>query len=162
MKTLPEGQDLKQRREEALRLCHRMDELTEGYNGIHGFLGESFCETYVGMVRTPRGTKDVDGYIGEKSVQVKFKWVTEENFATRYIAIGPKTDFDWLIVVCAEDGDAEVRLFGIWESGAVFELRDRPPQNRVKLRELREIPQVEGFKIAQTLIYSHCENHQQS
>ena len=68
---------------EVLMLRHRMNELTKEYDGVEGYLGETFCQTHFEMRRTPRTTKDIDGYIGDKSVQVKFKWVSAENLATR-------------------------------------------------------------------------------
>jgi len=136
-----------------------MSWLTKGYDNVDGYLGESFCEDHLEMVRTPRGTKYIDGYIGDKSVQVKLKWVTEKNLPSRYVEIKPEAEFDWLVVVCAEDGDSEVSLFGVWDSEEVFKLRDSSNSNRVKLKELRQIPEVEDLKIDQTLTYSHGENH---
>lgn len=142
---------------EVLMLRHRMNELIGEYDGVEGYLGESFCQTHFEMRRTPRGTNDIDGYLGDKSVQVKFKWVSAENLATRYVEISAKAEFDWLIVVCAEDQDLEVRLFGIWESDGVFKLRDRSNSNRVLLRELKEIPQVKDLgtivKLDPRLVY---------
>ena len=123
-------------------LRHRIDELTREYDGVEGYLGESFCQTQFEMRRTSRGTKDIDGFIGDKSVQVKFKWVNADNLASRYVQFKSEAEFDWLVVVCAEDRDLEVRLFGIWESARVFHLRDRSNSNRVLLRDLRTIPQV--------------------
>jgi len=146
-------------REEVLSLCHRLSQLTKDYDGVNGYLGESFCEDHLEMDRTLRGTEYIDGYIGDKSVQVKLKWVTKKNFPSRYIQIDPKAQFDWLVVVCAEDGDSEVSLFGVWESEEVFKIR--PKSNRVTLKKLREITKVD-LKIDQTLTYSHRQNFQET
>lgn len=138
---------------EVLELRHRLHRLTKEYNGVEGFLGERFCEIEFQMQRTPRGTKDIDGYIQDKSVQVKFKWVSADNLKTRYVAIKPEAQFDWLAVVCAEEGGSEVRLFGIWENPEVLDLTRKSNSNRVMLKDLSMIPQVAGLKIDPKLLY---------
>ena len=61
-------------RKKVLDLYARIQAITTGYDGVEAYEGESFCEDEFGMVRTDRGTKDVEGHVGEISVQTKFKW----------------------------------------------------------------------------------------
>ena len=71
------------------------------YDGVYRFLGESFCEDKFHMVRTAQGKKDVDGYIGDLAVQVKFKWRYSKNKDDRYVTIIPDADYD-LLIVCID------------------------------------------------------------
>ena len=73
-------------RKKVLDLDARIQAITTGYDGVEAYVGESFCEDEFGMVRTDRGTKDVEGHVGEISVQTKFKWATPENLKTRYVS----------------------------------------------------------------------------
>ena len=130
-------------RQEVLKLLARVQTITDGYDGVEGYLGESFCEDTFGMVRTNRGTKDVDGHVGPIPVQTKFKWVTPENLKSRYISVKPSADFDVMIVTCAEPGGSAVRLFGIWTKEQVLSVAKKPHQSspRANLTDLLQLPQ---------------------
>ena len=130
------------KRTELLELYTRVQAITDGYDGVEGYLGETFCMDTLGMVRTGQGTKDVDGHVGEISVQTKFKWVTPKNFKTRYFSFKPDADFDVMIVTYAKPGGSEVRLFGIWEKKQLLSVK-RPPKRypRVYLTDLKQLPQ---------------------
>ena len=129
-------------RTELLELCARVEVITNGYDGIEAYLGETFCEDTFGMVRTPLGTKDVDGHVGKLSVQVKFKWITPQNCKTRYVSIRPDAGFDVMIVTYAEPGESEVQLFGIWEKTQVLsKMRPQKRYPRVYLTHLKQLPQ---------------------
>ena len=129
-------------RTELLELYARVQAITDGYDGVEGYLGETFCEDAFGMVRTGRGTKDVDGHVGAISVQTKFKWITPQNLKTRYVTVKPDADFDVMIVTYAEPGGSEVRLFGIWEKEQVLSVMKPTKQlPRVNLTDLRQLPE---------------------
>ena len=122
--------------------------LAAEYDGVEGYLGESFCEDELGMCKVPRGTKDVDGYIGEKSVQVKFKWIDESNFNTRYVSIPRDPEFDLLIVTYARPEDMDVRFLGIWSKEDVLSVTKFPrnkvsSSGRADLKNLRKLPLAE-------------------
>ena len=120
------------------------------YGDGYAFLGESFCEDTFGMVKSEKGTEGVDGYIGKYAVQVKFKWITEKNISSRYIAIKSDSEYDILIVVYANSADDDVRLFGAWEKWQVEEAvrKTSMRQDRVMLKDLK---QFDCFKIEKTL-----------
>ena len=129
-------------RNEVLRLWARVQAITDGYNGVEGYLGESFCEDTFGMVRTGRGTKDVDGHVGPVSVQTKFKWVTPENLKSRYISVKQDADFDVMVVTCAEPGGPAVRLFGIWTKEQILSVaKPHKSSPRANLTDLEQLPQ---------------------
>ena len=127
--------------QELLKLLSRVQDITEGYNGVEGYLGESFCEDTFGMVRTGRGTKDVDGHVGSISVQSKFKWVTDANLNSRYVQLKENPDFDVMVVTCAEPGGSAVQLFGIWTKEQVLSVA-KPHKNgpRAGLKDLEPLP----------------------
>ena len=113
------------------------------YGDGYAFLGESFCEDEFGMVRSEKGTKGVDGYIGKYAVQAKFKWVTEKNFSGRYITVKSDAEFD-ILIVCVNDGDDAVRLFGAWKKWQVEEARTMSkPHDRVKLQDLAQLDRLQ-------------------
>ena len=116
------------------------------YGDGYAFLGESFCEDEFGMVKSERGTKGVDGYIGDYAIQVKFKWVTETNPSSRYITVNPDTKFD-ILIVCVDSKDDEVRLFGAWEKWQVEEARTNKLRDRVKLKDLEKFDRFQIKKI---------------
>lgn len=124
----------------------QLKELTRGYNGVEGFLGENFCEEKFGMTKTRVSSKDIDGFLdGGVSVQVKFKWVTPDNFKTRYIQIKPGSDFDVMIVVYADIGDTDVTLFGAWTRQEVLSVAKEHSSGhlRINLKDLDPLPRYE-------------------
>ena len=125
-------------------------QICEYYGDSYAFLGESFCEDTFGMVKSEKGTEGVDGYIGKYAVQVKFKWITEENISSRYIAIKSDSEYDILIVVYANSAHDDVQLFGVWEKWQVEEAvrTTSMRQDRVMLKDLM---QFDCFKIEKTL-----------
>lgn len=132
-------------RKKVLEYCTQIDNLTKEYDGPEGYLGESFCEDYLKMSKLRKSMKDMDGWIRGRSVQVKFKWINSENLESRYVTISPAAEFELLVVTCADYGDSEVCLFGIWkkeEVGAVIDAQDR-----VYLQKLRKRDQAEEFKL---------------
>ena len=130
-------------RKKVLENCTQIYCLTKEYDGTEGFLGENFCEDRLGMSKAPRGMKDVDGLIGDSSVQIKFKWINDENFKSRYVTINPNAKFDLLIVTCADYGDTEVCLFGIWEERIVKPIIGA--RKRVYLKKLLKQDQAIEF-----------------
>ena len=128
-------------RTEVLQLYARIQAITDGYDGVEGYLGESFCEDEFGMIKAGPGTKDVDGHVGKIAVQSKFKWLTPENFKTRYVSIRKEPGFDVLIVTYAESGESNVRLFGSWTREQVLS-KAKPAQSslRVFLKDLKTLP----------------------
>ena len=62
-------------RVKVLECCAQINDLSEGYDRAEGYLGESFCVDQFNMRKNRQGTKDIDGDILGRSVQVKFKWV---------------------------------------------------------------------------------------
>ncbi len=125
-------------------------QICECYGDSYAFLGESFCEDKFAMVKSEKGTEGVDGYIGKYAVQVKFKWITEENISSRYIAIKPDSEYDILIVVYANSAHDDVRLFGVWEKWQVKQAvrTTSMRQDRVMLKDLK---QFDCFKIEKAL-----------
>ena len=124
------------------------------YGEGYAFLGESFCEDEFGMKRPEKGTKEVDGYIGNYAIQVMFKWVTDENFSSRYITVKSDTEFDILIVVCADNPDDGVRLFGAWEKWQVEKARRNESQDRVMLKDLDNLDRFQIEKLRQGTLVS--------
>ena len=116
------------------------------YGDGYAFLGESFCEDEFGMKRSEKGTKGVDGYIGKYAIQVKFKWVTEENISSRYITVKSDAEFD-ILIICVNSGDDEVRLFGAWEKWQVEEARTNKLHDRVMLKDLDKLDRLQIKKI---------------
>ena len=107
------------------------------YGDGHAFLGESFCEDEFGMVRSEKGTEGIDGYIGDLTVQVKFKWVNEKNKSSRYISVKPDAEFD-ILIVCKNDAEGDVELFGAWEKQQVETARKNKSHDRVMLKDLEQ------------------------
>ena len=130
-------------RKKVLENCTQINDLIEGYDGAEGFLGENFCQDLLRMTKDRRGIKDVDGHIRGRPVQVKFKWLNAENFETRYVTFNPDAKFDLLIVTCADYGDSEVCLFGIWKKEEVVPIIGA--QNRVYLKKLLKQDQAIKF-----------------
>ena len=81
----------------------------------------------------------MDGYIGKKRAQIKFKWI-DNNWNDRYVEINPEHEFDLLIVIYAEHGDSEVSFFGQWGL-AEIKSKINPSNNRLYLKHLETIPQ---------------------
>ena len=120
-------------RSEVLAICTRrktltgecddqLKELTRGYNGVEGFLGENFCEEKFGMTKTRVSSKDIDGFLdGGVSVQVKFKWVTPDI------------------------GDTDVTLFGAWTRQEVLSVAKEHSSGhlRINLKDLVPLPRYE-------------------
>ena len=95
------------------------------------------------MRRSEKGTKGVDGYIGNYAVQVKFKWVTDRNFSDRYITVKSDAEFD-ILIVCVNGGDDEVLLFGAWEKRQVEKARTMSkPHDQVKLQDLDKLDRLQ-------------------
>lgn len=133
-------------RKEVLKTWARLNELIKDYNGLEGYLGESFCEDEFGMVRTAKGSKDIDGHVNGIPVQVKFKWVTRENLNTRYVQVKPETDFGAMIIACAHPEGTDVELFGIWSRQQVVSVGKKHLSSgylRVNLKDLASLPQCE-------------------
>ena len=109
---------------------------------MEGYLGESFCEDVLGMVGPRRSRKDVDGYVGKVAVQSKFKWITRDNFNTRWIQLRNDPGFHVLVVTYAKPGAPDVQLFGIWSKAEVLSAA-KPYKTglRVRLAALKELPQ---------------------
>lgn len=126
-------------RKMALESLAKIRHISKGYDRVEGYLGESFCEDQLRMRKTREGTKDIDGYILGRSVQVKFKWVNAQNLGSRFVTVRPDSQFDLLIVTCADYGDTEVSLFGIWDKAEVLKIMGS--RNRVSLRKLESRPQ---------------------
>lgn len=124
------------KRKIVLKKYSKMISWIDGYDGVEGFLGESFCEHKFGMEKADRSEKWIDGRINEKSVQVKFKWVNENNWRSRYISINSNAIFDLLIVTYAKYGDSEVNLFGCWEKVLIDQELERKKSNRIFLTRL--------------------------
>lgn len=129
-------------RQTVLELWARIHAIAADYDGVEGYLGESFCEDVLGMVRTRRNCKDVDGYVGEVAVQSKFKWITRDNFKTRWIQLRKDPGFHVLVVTYAKPSALEVQLFGIWSKAQVLSV-GKPYRSglRVRLVALKELPQ---------------------
>ena len=132
-------------RKKVLKCCAQINKLSEGYDRAEGYLGESFCVDQLQMRKAREGTKDIDGDILGRSVQVKFKWVNAKNLGDRYVTIKPGSKFDLLIVTCAKFGDSEVCLFGIWEKANVLSVMSA--RNRIFLKKLRTRPQSKILRI---------------
>ena len=132
-------------RANVLEYCAQINKLSEGYDRAEGYLGESFCVDQLNMRKNRQGTKDIDGDILGRSAQVKFKWINAGNLGTRYVSIKPESEFDLLIVTCAQYGDSEVSLFGIWEKADVLSVVGA--RNRVYLRKLRTQPQSKILRL---------------
>ena len=98
------------------------------------------------MKRSEKGTKGVDGYIGKYAIQVKFKWLTEENISSRYITVKSDAEFD-ILIICVNSGDDEVRLFGAWEKWQVEEARTNKLHDRVMLKDLDKLDRLQIKKI---------------
>jgi len=99
------------------------------------------------MKRLKKGMKGVDGYIGNYAIQVKFKWVTEEDISSRYVTVKSDAEFDILIIVCADNPDDGVRLFGAWEKWQVEKARRNKSQDRVMLKDLDKLDRFQIKKI---------------
>ncbi len=132
-------------RKEVLRIWARLNELIEDYNGLEAYLGESFCEDELGMVRTANGSKDIDGHVNGTPVQVKFKWVTRENLNTRYIQIKPEADFGAMIITYAHPEGIDVELFGVWSKQQVMSVGKKRSSGylRVNLKDLGPLSQYD-------------------
>ena len=87
-----------------------------------------------------------NGYIGKYAIQVKFKWVTEENLSSRYITVNPDAEFD-ILIVCVNGEDDEVRLFGAWEKWQVEKAGTNKPHGRVMLKDLDKLDRLQIKKI---------------
>ena len=107
------------------------------YGDGHAFLGESFCEDEFGMVKSQTGREGIDGYIRHLAVQVKLKWVTQENLSSRYVTIKPDAGFD-VLIVCKNGAEGDVELFGAWEKQQVEAVR-KPNTNRINLKDLAQL-----------------------
>lgn len=126
-------------RKMVLECLAKISNISKGYDRVEGYLGESFCEDQLRMRKTRGGTKDIDGYVQGRSVQVKFKWVNAQNLGSRYVTVRPDSQFDLLIVTCADYGDSEISLFGIWDKTEVLKVMSS--DDRVYLTKLRSRPE---------------------
>lgn len=137
----PESQiDRESKRKKILEIFElKQSTWLKGYDGFEGYLGESFCEDYLQMKKARPGTKDIDGWICDQTVQVKFKWIVKNFPQDRFITVNSELNFCYLIVTCAEYGGEKVFLFGIWGKDEVS--RVRKPKGRVYLNDLLQIAQ---------------------
>ncbi len=116
--------------------------ITAGYDGVEGYLGESYCEDVLGMVQSRRNYEDVDGYVGKVAVQSNFKRITRDYCNTRWIQLRKDPGFHVLVVTYAEPGASNVQLFGKWSQAEVLSAA-KPYKTglRVRLAALSEFPQ---------------------
>ena len=129
-------------RDEVLKLARQLHLLTREYDGTEGFLGESFCESVLGMKREKRGQESVDGYIGDLSVQCKFKWMDSGNKKSRYVSVSENAKFDVLAIMFAsrEEGSGEVMLLGVW---GWEDVRSVIGNGRAYIKDLEKLPQMD-------------------
>lgn len=84
-----------------LELRKQLRELGNYDTSIAGAVGEVYAEEVLGMVKAPKGTKGIDGYINGRAVQVKTKEGKLRKDSAIYASIrhGLENDIDDLVVI---------------------------------------------------------------
>jgi hypothetical protein len=84
-----------------LELRKQLRELGNYDTSIAGAVGEVYAEEVLGMVKAPKGTKGIDGYINGRAVQVKTKEGKLRKDSATYASIrhGLENDIDDLVVI---------------------------------------------------------------